>query len=344
MISAKRKKLCLTPVSAITDRRTFIVGTGLAWLLAASSGLAQQDQPPYRIAFVEAGVASANQHFLDAFMAGLREAGYLPGKNVVVDVRWAQGRVEGFRNAFAEVIPLRPQVIVVSSTLGAIEAKKATTSIPVVFIGIPDPIGSGLVNSLARPGGNLTGLARAAGEGLMDKTVQVLTAIAPGVTRLAILWNPAAAIEERRAQAVAAAKANGITPLVVELRNREGIEAAFMSIRNQRANGLFVVTDPFTLANRNEIVKFATNNQIPAVYEFGEFVRAGGLVAYAPSVTEQFRRSALYVDKILHGAKPGDLPVEQPTKFELVINQKAAKALGITIPKEILLRADEVIQ
>jgi putative tryptophan/tyrosine transport system substrate-binding protein len=344
MIFAKRNKSHLTPVCAVRGRRTFIVGTGLAWLLAASTGLAQQDQPPYRIALVEAGDPDANHHFLDAFMSGLRESGFVPDKNIVVDVRWARGQVEGFRNAFAEVIPLRPQVIVVSSTLGAVEAKKATTSIPVVFIGVPDPIGSGLVDSLARPGGNLTGLARAAGEGLMGKTVQVLTAIAPGVTRLAILWNPTAAIEERRAQAVAAARANGMTPLVVELRNHEGIEAAFTSIRSQRANGLFVVTDPLTLANRNEIVKFAASNRIPAVYEFGEFVRAGGLVAYAPSVAEQFRRSAIYVDKILRGAKPGDLPVEQPTKFELVINQKAAKALGITIPKDILLRADEVIQ
>ena len=338
------KTWSLTPLTAAMDRRTFIAGTGLAWLVAASSGLAQQDQPPYRIALVEAGNPSANQHFLDAFMAGLRDSGYAPGKNIVVDVRWAQGQVEGFRTAFAELIPLRPQVIVVSSALGAVEAKKATTSIPVVFIGVPDPIGSGLVDSLARPGGNLTGLARAAGDGLMGKTVQVLLSIAPGVTRLAILWNPAAAIGELRAQAVAAAKANGVTPLVVELRDRAGIEAAFTSMRIQRANGLFVVTDPLTLANRSEIVKFAASNRIPSVYEFGEFARAGGLVAYSPSVTEQFRRSAIYVDKILHGAKPGDLPVEQPTKFELVINQRAAKALGITIPKEILLRADEVIQ
>ena len=161
---------------------------------------------------------------------------------------------------------------------------------------------------------------------------------------MAILWNPNAAIEERRTQAIAAAGAFGIAPLVIEVRDLDGIVAAFAVMRKERANALFVVTDPLTLQNRNEIVRLAAANRIPAVYEFGEFVRAGGLVAYAPSITEQFRRAAIYVDKILHGAKPGELPIEQPTKFELVINLKTAKALGITVPKEMLLRADEVIQ
>jgi putative ABC transport system substrate-binding protein len=166
----------------------------------------------------------------------------------------------------------------------------------------------------------------------------------PGITRIAILWNPGASIDERRRQVMAAAEGLGITPLVVEVRDRNGISPGFAMMRKERANGLFVVTDPLTLANRNEIVRLAASERLPAVYEFGEFAHAGGLIAYAPSVTEQFRRAAIYVDKILRGAKPGDLPVEQPTKFELVINLSAAKALGITVPKEMLLRADEVIQ
>ena len=161
---------------------------------------------------------------------------------------------------------------------------------------------------------------------------------------MAILWNPGAATAELRRQVVSAAEFFKITPLVVELRDRDGIVPAFATMRKERANGLFVITDPLTLANRNEIVKLAASERIPAVYEFGEFARAGGLMAYAPSVTEQFRRAANYVDKILRGAKPGDLPVEQPTRFELVINLNAAKALGITAPKDLLLRADEVIQ
>ncbi len=326
------------------DRRTFTLAVGLGLFFTALRAWSQQAQAMYRIGFVEAGAASANQHFIDAFMDGLRDLGYVPGKNIVVDARWAEGQAEGFRRALSEVIMLRPDVIVVSSTLGAVEAKKATTSIPVVFVGVPDPVGSGLVSGLARPGGNLTGLARAAGEGLVGKTVQALTELVPGVTRMAILWNPDAAIEERRRQAMTAAGAFGITPSVIEVRDRDGIEAAFAAMRKQRANALFVVTDPLTLQNRREIVRLAAANRIPAVYEFGEFARAGGLVAYAPSITEQFRRAAIYVDKILRGAKPGELPVEQPTKFELVINLKAAKALGITVPREMLLRADEVIQ
>jgi putative ABC transport system substrate-binding protein len=326
------------------DRRQFTARIGLGLLITASVGRTQQPQTNYRIGLVEAGAASANQHFIDAFIGGLRELNYVPGKNIAIDVRWADGEVEGFRRAFAELIKTRPDVIVVSSTLGAVEAKKATTSIPVIFVGVPDPVGSGLAISLARPEGNLTGLARAAGNGLVGKTVQALTELDPAVTRMAILWNPDAAIEERRTQAMAAAGVLGITPLVIEVRNRDGIEAAFAAMRKQRANALFVVTDPLTLQNRNEIVRLAAVNRIPAVYEFVEFVRAGGLVAYAPSITEQFRRAAIYVDKILRGAKPGELPIEQPTKFELVINLKAAKALGLTIPESVLLRADEVIR
>jgi len=326
------------------DRRTFISGIGLGSLVIAQGGRSQQTQPTYRIALVEAGTASANQHFVDAFMAGLRELGYVPGKNIVVDVRWAEGQAEGFRRALEELIPLRPEVIVVSSGLGAVEAKKATTSIPVVFIGVPNPVGIHLASGLARPGGNITGLANSAGEGLIGKTVQALREIVPGITRMAILWNPKAAIEERSTQVVAAAKIFGITPLVIEVHDRDGIGPAFAMMRRQRANALFVVTGPLTLANRTEIVNLAASDHIPAVYEFGEFVRAGGLIAYAPSVIEEFRRAAIYVDKILRGAKPGDLPIEQPTMFELVINLKAAKALGINIPKEMLLRADEVIQ
>jgi putative ABC transport system substrate-binding protein len=326
------------------DRRTFISAGGLGLLVTARRGWTQQKQPPNRIAIVEAGTASANQHFIDAFMVGLRELGYISGTNIIVDVRWAGGQAAGFRTMLSELTKLRPEVLVVSSAIGAVEAKRATTSIPVVFIGVPDPVGIGLAESLARPGGNLTGLARAAGDGLVGKTVQVLRDIAPGVTRMAILWNPGSEIEQRRVQAVAAVEAFGMTPLVIEVRYRAGIGPAFDMMSKQRANALFVVTDPLTLATRSEIVKLAATERIPAVYEFGEFARAGGLVAYAPSVTEQFRRAAIYVDKILRGANPGDLPIEQPTKFELVINLNAAKALGITVPKEILLRADEVIQ
>jgi putative ABC transport system substrate-binding protein len=325
-------------------RRAFILAAGVGLLTTAQRVWSQQARSAYRIALVEAGTPSANQHFVDAFMVGLRELGYAPGKDIVVDVRWAEGQAKGFRTALSELVRLRPEVVVVSSGTGAVEAKRATTSIPVVFIGVPDPVGIGVADNLARPGGNFTGLTHSAGEGLVGKTVQVLREIDPGITRIAILWNPTAVADKRRAQAVAAVEALGMTSLAFEVRDRDGIEAAFPAMRKQRAQALFVVTDPLTLANRSEIVGLAAANRIPGVYEFAEFVRAGGLAAYAPSITDQFRRAAIYVDKILHGAKPGDLPIEQPTKFELVINLRSAKALGVTIPKDMLLRADEVIQ
>jgi putative ABC transport system substrate-binding protein len=208
----------------------------------------------------------------------------------------------------------------------------------VVFVGVPDPVGSGLASSLAA--GNLTGLARAASRASLARRFRARE-LDPAVGR--ILWNPDAAIEEHRRQAIAAAGAFGITPVVIEVRDRDGIVAAFAAMRKEHKRAVRGHRPPDS-QNRSEIVRLAAVNRIPAVYEFGEFVRAGGLVAYAPSVTEQFRRAAIYVDKILHGAKPGELPIEQPTKFELVINLKTAKALGITVPKEMLLRADEVIQ
>jgi putative ABC transport system substrate-binding protein len=325
------------------DRREFLAISGLGILLAAPRGWSQQPQPQYRVAFVEAGSASANQHFVDAFMVGLRDLHYVPGNNILIDVRWAEGRAEGFRIALAELLKLRPDVVVVSSALGAVEARRASTSIPVVFIGVSEPVDIGLAKSLGRPGGNLTGLARAAGESLDGKIVQTLREIAPGITRVAILWNPNAAIGLRRTQAVTAVEALGMTALVIEVRDRDGFGPAFEMMSKQRANALFVITDPLTLASRKEIVNLALATRIPAIYEFDEFARAGGLVAYAPSIEEQFQRAAIYVDKILRGAKPGDLPIEQPTKFELVINLATAKQLGIVVPKEMLLRADEVI-
>src|ERR1700680_5145581 len=193
------------------ERRGFLALTGLALCLPSIASRAQSDPKISRIALIQAGASFANQHFVDAFMVALRELGYIPGKNIMVDVRWAEGRAEGFRRALDELIRLRPEVIVISSSLGAVEAKKATTSIPVVFIGVPDPVGNGLVSSLARPGGNITGLARSAGEGLLGKTVQTLREIVPDIRRMAILWNPKAAIEQVRTQAVAAVEVFGIT-------------------------------------------------------------------------------------------------------------------------------------
>jgi putative ABC transport system substrate-binding protein len=202
----------------------------------------------------------------------------------------------------------------------------------------------GLVTNLARPGGNLTGLSRLFDEGLLGKALQLLKDIVPRATRVAILWNPGGAVDPRVKEAEAAMRALGMTPLPVEVRDLRSLDEAFAKMRERHADALLVITDPLTLRYRDAIVTLAASSRIPAVYEFAEFARAGGLIAYSASVPALFRRAAVYVDKILKGAPPGELPVEQPTKFELVINLKTAKALGLTIPQSLLVRADEVIR
>jgi len=297
-----------------------------------------------RIGFLEAGSVSANRHFLEAFKSGLRERGYEEGRNVIIDVRWAEGRAERFPELLAELERARPDVLVVASSLGAVAARKTVPTTPVVFVGVSDPIGLGLVASLARPGGNMTGLSRVFGEGLLGKALQFLRAIVPGATRIAILYNPDGVVEQRVVEAEQAIRALGLTPIRVEVADQKSVDAAFAAMRAKRAEALIVVTDPLTLRHRDAIVKAAAASRLPAVYEFAEFARAGGLVAYSASVPALFERAAIYVDKILKGTSAAELPVEQPTKFELVINLKTAKTLGVAIPQPLLLRADEVIQ
>jgi putative tryptophan/tyrosine transport system substrate-binding protein len=326
------------------DRRAFIGKLGGSLLAAPIAVRAQSATKVYRIGFLEAGAASVNRHFLEAFQSGLREFGYVEGNNVVIDARWAEGRAERFPELLGELIQLKPDVIVVASTLGAVAARKVVTSIPVVFVGVADPLDMGLVVSLARPGGNMTGISRGFGEGLIGKGLQLLKNIVPGASRIAILWNAAGEIAPRLKEAQAAVRTLGMTPLPIDVREPSDFDSAFARMRKQNANAVMVVTDPLTLRYRETIVKLAAANRIPAVYEFAEFARAGGLISYAASVPPLFQRAARYVDKILKGARPGDLSVEQPTKFELVINLKTARALGIAVPQSVLLRADEVIQ
>ncbi len=326
------------------DRRTFLDSLVHIAIVAPLAALAQPSRKSYRIGFLEAGAASANRHFLDAFRSGLSELGYVEGGNVIIDIRWAEGRAERFPELLAELAKLKPDVLVVASTLGAVAARKTITSIPVVFVGVAAPVEMGLVASLARPGGNMTGTSRAFGEGLIGKALQLFKDIVPAASRIAILWNSGGEVEPRRKEAQAAVRALGMTPLPIDVREISDFDGAFARMRDQRADGLIVITDPLTLRHRDAIVKLAAANRIPTVYEFVEFARAGGLIAYSANIPELFRRSAIYVDKILNGANPADLPIEQPTKFELVINLKTAKALGLTIPQSLLLRADEVIQ
>ena len=325
----------------MTSRRESL---GLLAALLAQAASAQPAAAQKRIAFLEAGSASSNRHFLDAFRKGLGDHGYEEGRDVVIDVRWADGRAERFPVLLEELQKLNPDVIVVASSLGAVAARKAVAVTPVVFVGVSDPVNLGIVTSLARPGGNMTGLSRVFGEGLLGKALQILRQIVPAVSRIAILFNPDGAVGPRIVEAKQAVQSLGLVALPVELRDGRGVDGAFAQMRDVRANALLVIADPLTLRHRDAIVKGAAASRIPAVYEFAEFARAGGLVSYSASVPALFERAAFYVDKILKGTHPAEIPIEQPTAFELVINMRAARALGLTVPPSLLQLANEVIQ
>jgi putative tryptophan/tyrosine transport system substrate-binding protein len=326
-------------------RRAFI-GTLAGGLLAAPlAAEAQQAGRLWQIGFIEAGSPSVNGHFLDAFRQGLKELGYVEGQQIIIVDRWAEGRNERFPSLLAEVIRLKVDVIVQASSLGAVAAKKATMTVPIIFVGVGDPIGTGLVTSLARPGSNLTGLSLAWTEGLAGKWPELLKETAPNISRVALLFNPlGTSMNSWVKETQAAASALGLRLQEFEVRDATDIDSAFARMAREHVGALIVITDPLTLRHRTRVVQLAANNRLPAVYSFGEFARAGGLLAYGPSVAEMFRRAATYVDRILKGAKPADLPVEQPTRYELVINLKTAKALGLTIPPSLLQRADQVIE
>jgi ABC-type uncharacterized transport system substrate-binding protein len=298
-----------------------------------------------RVGFVEAGSRSVNQHFADAFRAGLHELGYVEGQNIAVEERWAEGRVERFPDLLADLLRLRVDAIIQASGVGAVAAKHLTTTVPIVFVGVSDPVELGLVQSLARPGGNLTGLSLAFAEGFAGKWVDLFTEAVPRASRVAVLSNPLQGHNERWWREMqAAAATRGVQLYSFHARDAKEIDGAFGAMTRASPEGLIVLTDPLTLRYRVRIVELAATRRLPAVYGFGEFAHAGGLMAYGPSVPEMFRRAATYVDKILKGARPGDLPVEQPTKFDLVINLKTAKALGLPIPPSLLVRADQVIE
>jgi putative ABC transport system substrate-binding protein len=281
---------------------------------------------------------------LESFLQGLRELGYVDGQTIVIEFRFAEGKPERLAALAAELGGLKVEVIVATAQASTEAAKRATGTIPIVFAVVGDPVGVGLVASLARPGGNITGLASVAPD-VVGKQLQLLKEVAPKISRVAILLNPnnpGHPVVLRQAET--AARALGIQLQVLHARTPAEIDAAFVAMRGQGAGGVLVGRDALVLVQRTQIAALAAKGRLPAVYGFRENAEAGGLMAYGASVSAMYRRAATYVDKILKGAKPGDLPVEQPTKFELVINLKTAKALGLTIPPSLLQRADEVIQ
>jgi putative ABC transport system substrate-binding protein len=322
------------------DRRAFISGITLGLLAAPLAAGAQQAGKVYRI-----GVVTSTTHFTDAFRQGLRELGYVEGQNVIVEQRSTQGQSDRFPELVAEMIRLKVDVLVVSGAFGVLAAKKATTTVPIVFLGVGDPVASGIVASLARPGGNITGTSIALGEGFAGKWVELLKEASPRASHVAVLWNstnPTAVIYLKELRSTA--QAVHVRLDLVDVRNLAELDGSFAAIGASGARGLIVTADPLFFSNRTKLLRFASTKRLPAIYFFRDFVDDGGLMAYGPSLADAFRRAATYVDRIIRGASPADLPIEQPTKFELLINLKTAKALGLTIPQSLLQRADQVIE
>jgi ABC-type uncharacterized transport system substrate-binding protein len=323
-------------------RREFItlLGGAAAWPLAAR---AQQPSKLPTIGFLGPNTSSLDSPRVGAFVQRLRELGRIEGRNVAIEYRWADGRTERLFEFAAEFVRLKVDVIVTSATPPVVAAKQATSVIPIVFAAVGDPVGTGLVSSLARPGGNVTGLSLQATD-LAGKRLELLREVVPDLRRLAVMANvsaPPAVLEMAEVQTTA--RALGLEVVASEIRRPEDIAPAFESFKG-RAEALYVCNDPLVTTNRIRINTLALGMGLPTMYNVREFVGAGGLMSYGPNFLDLYRRAADFVDKILRGAKPAEIPVEQPTKFDLVINLTTAKALGLKIPEAFLLRADEVIE
>jgi putative ABC transport system substrate-binding protein len=325
------------------NRRAFLAGTGAVLLAAPLAAEAQQTGNVWRIGLLGSSSPEASRIW-EGFFQGLRELGYVEGQNFLIEGRFYGERTERLPALAAELVRLNVDVIVTQGPPAPEAAQRATSTIPIVMAVHQDPVGSGLVASLARPGRNVTGLSFLSPE-LVGKRLQLLKEAVPGLSRVAVLSNPAhptVALELREAEV--AARSLKVRLQVLEARAPSDFASAFSAMAKARAGGLFVVGNLMFFSERTRIVELAAQSRVPAIYPGKEFADAGGLMAYGPNVRESYRRAATYVDRILKGAKPADLPVERPTKFELVINLKTAKALGLTIPPSLLRRADAIIQ
>jgi putative ABC transport system substrate-binding protein len=324
------------------DRRHFLRGLGL--LLA--SPLCAQAQPAGKIPRVGFlfGLSPGPSREVDAFKPGLRELGYIEGHNIAIEYRYARGHVERLPGLAAELVNLNPDVIVAPYTPPALAAKRATGTIPIVFAVVADAVGAGLIANLARPGGNITGFTSSSAE-LGGKRLELLKQVTPKASRVAVLYNPA----DRSnvlvlKQLEEAAPTLGLSLRPLEIREPGDFEGAFSTMIRERAHAMFGAAGVLTYEHKEVLVGLAAKRRIPAMWGHRQFVDAGGLMSYAVNFYDQIRQTVVYVDKILKGARPGDLPVEQPTKFELVINLKTAKGLGLTFAQPLLLQADQVIE
>jgi putative ABC transport system substrate-binding protein len=325
------------------DRRTFLGALVSGFLALPLAGEPQQATKIWRIGYL--GYAYPSQaRDLDVFRERLRDLGYVERKNLVIESRSAESSFERLPALAAELVSLKLDVIAAIGNRTIVALMRATQTIPIVMISAGDPVGTGLVGSLAHPGGNVTGLSNLA-EGLSAKWLEMLTETAPGITRVGVLMEPAGSAHATFLREIkTAGQRTGIAVFGLKAQGRDDIERAFAALTRERAQGLIVLPNPITLTHQTQIVELAAKNRLWAMYPYREFTESGGLMAYSTNRTELYRRSATFVDKILRGAKPADLPIERPTTFELVVNMKTAKALGLTIPPSLLLRADHVIE
>jgi putative ABC transport system substrate-binding protein len=313
----------------------------LALLASPLAAEAQQAGKVYRIGVL----AVQDSPGWEGFRQALRQLGYVEGSNTAIEWRWSEGKLERFPDFAAELVSLKVDLIVASTYPGTLAAKKATETIPIIMVAVADPVRVGLVASLARPGGNITGSTLLPGTQIVGKYLELLKETVPSLSRVAVLTNPANPMHGLRLREVeVAGRALGVTHQVLTAQGPREFDGAFAAMTRERAGALYVVGDPLFHQHRARLAELAAKSRLPAVYELREHAEAGGLMAYAPNVLDLYRHAATYVDKIFKGAKPADIPVEQPTKLELVVNLRTASALGLTIPPSVLIRADEVIR
>ena len=323
------------------DRRAFIGGVA-ATALGPRAAYAQTPAKARRIGLLMTTTPAAAAHIVAAFAEGLRELGHVEGKNVLFEYRWAAGDRERFAEMAADLVLQHVDVLVASSQAAALAAQRATRTIPIVMVNASDPVEAGLVASLVRPGGNVTGLSQQLTREIRAKQLQLLKEMLPKMSRVRVLHSAATTVGLREYEA--AGQTLEVRVQVVEIRNRNDLESAFAAMARERIDALLVPADPFLFTERQRIAELAREHRLAGMYSTREYAEAGGLMSYSARLSEQFRRAAIYVDKILRGASAGTLPVEAPSHYELVINLKTAKALGLTIPPSLLHRADQVIE
>jgi ABC-type uncharacterized transport system substrate-binding protein len=319
-----------------------LVGLALA---SVHSVAAQQPKKVARIGFLAPATRTGYQHYTDVFLQGLRELGYVEGQNIVIEYRWADGNFERLPELATELVRLKVDIIVAAVTQASLAAKNATGTIPIVMVAVANPVDSGLIASLARPGANITGTSAMTDE-VVGKQLELLKETFPKISRVAAMWNPANPVFQKLQlrEVEATARALNVSLQKLEVRDPVEIERAFAAIAKESTRALVLLSDPLFITHRKQIADLALKYRLPAATGVREYAEAGLLMSYGVSFTDLYRRTATYVDKILKGAKPGDIPVERSTKFELVINLKTAKQIGLTVPQSVLYRADKVIK